>query len=111
MITYTVNASADQTGFHVKIAGNEGNRQTILGFYTEGAANAWIADDKRRTDSSMEPYQFHRAIRIAFTANRGQLLGGCALIRNHVWHVTSACGGCPNATTGLRRASNLRNRR
>jgi hypothetical protein len=37
-------------GFHVKIGGSEGNRQTILGFGTEGAADAWIADDKRLTD-------------------------------------------------------------
>ena len=50
MITYTVHASGDQTGFHVKIGGSEGNRQTILGFGTEGAADAWIADDKRLTD-------------------------------------------------------------
>jgi hypothetical protein len=50
MITYTVNASADQTGFHVKIAGSDGNRQTMLGFRTAGAADAWIADDKRLTD-------------------------------------------------------------
>jgi hypothetical protein len=50
MITYTVHASANQRGFHVKIAGSEGNRQTILGFGTEGAADAWIADDKRLTD-------------------------------------------------------------
>ena len=50
MITYTVHASADQTGFHVKIAGSEGNRQTILGFGTESAADAWIADDQRLTD-------------------------------------------------------------
>ena len=50
MITYTVPAGAGQTGFHVKIGGSEGNRQTILGFGTEGAADAWIADDKRLTD-------------------------------------------------------------
>jgi hypothetical protein len=50
MITYTVNASADQTGFHVKIAGSDGNRQTMLGFRTEGAADAWIANDKRLTN-------------------------------------------------------------
>ena len=50
MITYTVHASAGQTGFHVKIGGSEGNRQTILGFGTEGAADAWIADDKRLTE-------------------------------------------------------------
>jgi hypothetical protein len=33
-----------------KIAGNDGNRQTMLGFRTKGAADAWIADDKRLTD-------------------------------------------------------------
>ncbi len=50
MITYTVCTSAEQTGFHVKIAGSEGDRQTILGFGSEGAALAWIADDKRLSD-------------------------------------------------------------
>ena len=50
MITYTVCTGAGQTGFHVKIAGSEGDRQTILGFGTEGAALAWIADDKRLSD-------------------------------------------------------------
>jgi hypothetical protein len=49
MITYTVIASADETGFHVKIAGSEGNRQTILGFVTENDADAWIVNDKRLT--------------------------------------------------------------
>jgi hypothetical protein len=49
MITYTVIASADETGFHVKIAGSEGNRQTILGFVTESDADAWIVNDKRLT--------------------------------------------------------------
>ena len=50
MITYTVCTGAEQTGFHVKIAGSEGNRQTILGFGTKGAALAWIADDMRLSD-------------------------------------------------------------
>ena len=50
MITYRVIASADQTCFHVKIAGSDGNRQTMLGFRTEGAADAWIANDKRLTN-------------------------------------------------------------
>jgi hypothetical protein len=52
MITYTVIASADETGFHVKIAGSEGNRQTILGFVTESDADAWIVNDKRLTDDT-----------------------------------------------------------
>jgi hypothetical protein len=50
MITYTVIASAGQTDFHVKIAGSDGNRQTILGFVTESDADAWIANDKRLTN-------------------------------------------------------------
>jgi hypothetical protein len=32
------------------MAGSEGNHQTILGFSTECAADAWIADDKWLTD-------------------------------------------------------------
>jgi hypothetical protein len=52
MITYAVIASADQTGFHVKIAGSDGDRQTILGFVTESDADAWIASDKRLTDGT-----------------------------------------------------------
>jgi len=52
MITYTVIASADQTGFHVKIAGSDGNRQTMLGFVTESDADVWIANDKRLTEDT-----------------------------------------------------------
>jgi hypothetical protein len=52
MITYTVIASADQTDFHVKIAGGDGNRQTMLGFRTESDADAWIANDKRLTEDT-----------------------------------------------------------
>jgi hypothetical protein len=52
MITYTVIASADKTGFHVKIDGSEGNHQTILGFATESDADAWIANDKRQSEGS-----------------------------------------------------------
>jgi hypothetical protein len=52
MITYTVVASANHTGFHVKIDGSDGNRQTILGFVTESDANAWIANDKRMTEGT-----------------------------------------------------------
>ena len=53
MITYTVIASTDETGFHVKIAGSEGNRQTILGFVTESDADAWIVNDKRLTETTV----------------------------------------------------------
>jgi hypothetical protein len=52
MITYTVIPGAGQTGFHVKIAGSGGNRQTMLGFRTESDAAAWIANDKRLTEAT-----------------------------------------------------------
>jgi hypothetical protein len=44
MSTYTLIPSADQT-FHVAIVGDDGARQTILGFQTEADAAAWIARD------------------------------------------------------------------
>jgi hypothetical protein len=52
MITYTVIAGTDQTGFYVKIAGSDGNRQTMLGFVTESDADVWIANDKRLTEDT-----------------------------------------------------------
>jgi hypothetical protein len=52
MITYTVVPSGDETGFHVKVDGSDGNRQTILGFATESDAEAWIASDKQLTDDT-----------------------------------------------------------
>jgi hypothetical protein len=48
MVTYTVNAKVDGTGYNVEIAG-VGAHQMILSFPTEAAANAWIAQDKRWT--------------------------------------------------------------
>ena len=51
MIKYTVTDKFEQTGFHVAIAGSLGHRQTILGFATKAAAEAWITHDKRLTDA------------------------------------------------------------
>jgi hypothetical protein len=51
MTTYTVTGKFEQTGFHVAIAGSLGHRQTILGFATKAAAEAWITHDKRLTDA------------------------------------------------------------
>ena len=45
MPTYTVIPQGGQT-FHVAIVGNDGARQTILGFQTEADAAAWIARDQ-----------------------------------------------------------------
>ena len=48
MTTYTVKAKVDGTGFSVEITG-VGAHHTVLDFPTEAAANAWIAQDRRRT--------------------------------------------------------------
>ena len=47
MTTYTIIPKADQTGFDVAIVGDDGARQTLLGFETRAGAAAWIAWDKR----------------------------------------------------------------
>jgi hypothetical protein len=59
MPTYTVIPQADQT-FHVAIVGNDGARQTILGFQTEADAAAWIARDRLQstTDDFRTPGDF-----------------------------------------------------
>jgi hypothetical protein len=45
MATYTLIPNAGQT-FHIAIVGNDGARQTLLGFQTEADAEAWIARDR-----------------------------------------------------------------
>jgi hypothetical protein len=47
MTTYTIIPKADQTDFDVAIVGDDGARQTLLGFETRADAAAWIAWDKR----------------------------------------------------------------
>jgi hypothetical protein len=47
MTTYTIIPKIDQTGFDVAIVGDDGARQTLLGFETQADAQAWIAWDKR----------------------------------------------------------------
>jgi hypothetical protein len=47
MATYTIIPKDDQTGFDVAIVGDDGARQTLLGFETQTDAQAWIAWDKR----------------------------------------------------------------
>jgi hypothetical protein len=46
MATYTITPNVDQTGFDVAIVGNNGVRQTLLGFESQADAQAWIAWDK-----------------------------------------------------------------
>ena len=47
MATYRIIPKVDQTGFDVAIVGNDGARQTLLGFKTHSDTQAWIAGDKR----------------------------------------------------------------
>jgi hypothetical protein len=47
MATYTVVRRADRAGYDVHVKDDSGSRHTILGFKTEAAAKAWIADDRR----------------------------------------------------------------
>jgi hypothetical protein len=47
MTKYTIIPKVDQTGFDVAIVGNDGARQTLLGFETQADAEAWIVWDKR----------------------------------------------------------------
>jgi hypothetical protein len=59
MPTYAVIPQADQT-FHVAIVGDDGARQTILGFQTEADAAAWIARERLQstTDDLRMPGDF-----------------------------------------------------
>jgi hypothetical protein len=47
MATYTIIPKVDQTGFDVVIVGNDGARQTLLGFETQADAQAWIVWDRQ----------------------------------------------------------------
>jgi hypothetical protein len=48
MATYTVIPKPDQT-FHVAIVGNDGARQTLLGFASQTDAQDWIARDQSQS--------------------------------------------------------------
>ena len=48
MAMYTVIPRADQAEFDIAVAGDDGVRQTMLGFKTEADAELWIEDDKKR---------------------------------------------------------------
>ena len=47
MATYAVVFRADRSGYDVHVKDDSGGRHTILGFKTEEAAKAWIAEDQR----------------------------------------------------------------
>jgi hypothetical protein len=65
MAKYEILSGAD-LGFNVKIVGDDGARQTMLGFPTREAAETWIVDDKRR--SHEEDYRTTSTSRSAFGA-------------------------------------------
>ncbi|HEY1413429.1 MAG TPA: hypothetical protein VGF36_14885 [Rhodopila sp.] len=52
MTTYTIIPNGDGTGFNIGIAGNDGARQTMLGFTSEAEAEAWIDQDKRLSNGT-----------------------------------------------------------
>jgi hypothetical protein len=47
MTVYSIDRSRNGAGFEVSIISDNGARQTMLGFATVTAADAWIAEDKR----------------------------------------------------------------
>jgi hypothetical protein len=51
MSTYTITPNSDGSGFNIGIAGSNGARQTMLGFESEAEAEAWILQDKRRSQT------------------------------------------------------------
>lgn len=53
MATYEISPEIDR-GFNVKIVGDDGARQTMLGFPTREAAEAWIVDDRRRSHAERD---------------------------------------------------------
>jgi hypothetical protein len=50
MTTYSIAPNGDGSGFNISIAGSDGTRQTMLGFESEAEAEAWIAQDRRRSE-------------------------------------------------------------
>ncbi|HEY1412364.1 MAG TPA: hypothetical protein VGF36_09490 [Rhodopila sp.] len=65
MATYTVIPTADRT-FRVAIVGDDGARQTLLGFATQAEAEAWITwdrfqsavEDSRASGNQLTPADF-----------------------------------------------------
>jgi len=54
MATYTISPGSDQDCFDIAIVGNDGARQTLLGFETRAAAEAWIVEDEGRSDAEIQ---------------------------------------------------------
>jgi hypothetical protein len=54
MATYTISPGTEHGGFDVAIVGSDGTRQTMLGFKTHAAAEAWIAEEERRANVGIQ---------------------------------------------------------
>ncbi len=54
MATYTISSETERGSFDVAIVGNDGARQTVQGFKTYAAAEAWIAEDERRANDEIQ---------------------------------------------------------
>jgi hypothetical protein len=57
MTTYTVLPRRRQPGYKVELVGDNGTRQTILGFNSEAEAEVWVAEDKRLEAFRQVPQQ------------------------------------------------------
>ncbi len=53
MSTYVISPRTER-GFDIKIVGDDGARQTMLGFPTREAAEAWIMEDQRRSREEVQ---------------------------------------------------------
>lgn len=56
MADYHISPSANGDNFDVRIVGTNGARQTVLGFASQGDAEAWVAQDKRLNDAA-DPFR------------------------------------------------------
>ena len=54
MATYTISAETEHGEFDVAVVGNDGTRQTMLGFKSLTAAEAWIAEEERRANVEIQ---------------------------------------------------------
>jgi hypothetical protein len=54
MATYTISSENEHGSFDVVIVCNNGDRQTMPGFRTHAAAEAWAAEDERRSNDEVQ---------------------------------------------------------
>jgi uncharacterized membrane protein YtjA (UPF0391 family) len=52
--TYRISRRDGEAGFEIHVGGGDGVHHTILGFETMADVDAWIAQDKRLTDTAEE---------------------------------------------------------